>query len=325
MHELITEFQIGNWTDPQGLTGCTVILCPPGTSGSCEVRGFAPGTRETALLAPEKHVNEVHAILLTGGSAFGLAATDGVMTYLRRQGIGYRTPWASVPIVPAAVIYDLGVGRSDVYPTRGSGYAACIDAATNNNWQARGAIGAGTGATVGKWAGPQYQMKGGLGIANIQLDELNVIAVAVVNAVGDVVIDNGTIIAGARAADGAFLAAADPSARFKAFVRPFNTQASAGTNTTIVVALTNVSLQKTELFRIAQRMHDGIARAIVPSHTSFDGDTTFALSHGTIHAPLDLVAELAVSATAEAIRDAVRERITEKTAAAGIAKPKLNL
>jgi len=300
MPQLTQSFRIGHWTDPHNLTGCTVILCPPGTHGSCDVRGASPGSRETALLSPEKTVDEVHAVLLAGGSAYGLAAADGVMKYLSERGIGYRTPWAIVPIVPAAVIFDLAVGANNVYPTRGSGYAACIDAGARNDWGLRGPVGAGTGATVGKWAGPDSRMDGGLGISTSGSGDVEVVAVAVVNAVGDIIDGDGKIIAGARGTNGEFLAAKDPSVGLSIFRPPL------GMNTTLVAVVTNAALSKLQLCRIAERMHDGLARAIVPSHTSHDGDTTFALACGNVAAPIDLAAELAVLATAEAIRDAVR-------------------
>ena len=193
-------FRIGHWTDTSALTGCTAVLCPPKTIGSCDVRGSSPGSRELALLAPDKTMQEVHAVLLTGGSAFGLAAADGVVRFLEEGNIGYQTPWIKVPIVPAAVIFDLNIGSKDVRPTADSGYAAC--AVAKREIAQQGNIGAGTGATIGKWAGVETRMKGGTGFASVAQGDLHVAAIAVVNSVGDVVNDDGTILAGARKSDG---------------------------------------------------------------------------------------------------------------------------
>jgi L-aminopeptidase/D-esterase-like protein len=296
-------FRVGHWSDPEGRTGCTVVLCPGGTAGGCDVRGYSPGSRELALLAPERSVQEVHALLLTGGSAFGLAAADGVMRYLEERGIGYETPWARVPIVPAAVIFDLNVGSASARPNQASGYAACI--AAEEKLDRRGAVGAGTGATVGKWSGMQYSAPGGSGAGSVMLGDLLVTALAVVNAVGDVYDEAGVLIAGARDSAGAAIAGkgVETMAGFLQRKPPIRF-----TNTTLVAILTNASLSKLETHRIAQRGHDGLARTIRPVHTSFDGDVTFALAGGSVPSNPDVVAELAVEATARAVRDAVRIR-----------------
>jgi L-aminopeptidase/D-esterase-like protein len=293
----VPGFKVGHYTDLEGITGCTVILCPPKTRASCEVRGASPGSRELALLAPDKSMQEVHAILLTGGSAFGLAAADGVVKWLEEHGIGYQTPWAKIPIVPAAVVFDLNVGRSDVRPDANAGYRAC-QSATSGAIQ-EGNVGAGTGATVGKWKGPEYWMKGGVGSASKAVGDCVVGVLAVVNAVGDVSGTDGKIIAGAMKPTGEFLADSEPRrfARGKLLEK---------TNTTLVVAATNAALTKVELHRIAQRMHDGLARAVTPAHTSYDGDATFACSWGNVETDLDVVAELAAELTAESIRRAVK-------------------
>src|SRR5512139_3755088 len=199
----VPGFKVGHYTDPGNMTGCTVILCPPDTRASAEVRGNSPGSRELALLAPEKSMQEVHAILLTGGSAFGLAAADGVMQWLSEHDRGYQTPWVKVPIVPAAVVFDLNVGSSAVRPGPAEGRKSC-DAATSDRVE-EGNVGAGTGATVGKWAGMETWMKGGIGTAARKVGSLTVAALAVVNAVGDVLGENGAILAGARK-KGRFLA-----------------------------------------------------------------------------------------------------------------------
>lgn len=280
------------------LTGCTVILCPPKTVGSCDVRGSSPGSRELALLASDKTMQEVHAVLLTGGSAFGLAAADGVMKFLEEKGIGYQTPWVKVPIVPAAVIFDLNIGSKDIRPTASSGYAACASAKSEKIVE--GTVGAGTGATIGKWAGTETRMKGGFGIAAISQGELVVTAAAVVNSVGDVIDGSGKILAGARASNGRWLGEIDP---LRTFTRG---KVAILSNTTLVAVMTNAKLTKVEVSRLSQRGHDGMARAIKPSHTSYDGDIVFGLASGAVEANFDLVAEMGADVTASAIRRGVR-------------------
>lgn len=298
MFSLLPGFSVGHYTDAEALTGCTVILCPPQTRASCEVRGASPGSRELALLSPDKRMDEIHALLLTGGSAFGLGAADGVMRWLREQDRGYHTPWVKVPIVPAAVVFDLNIGSNSVWPDARAGYQACLNAAPTGIQE--GNVGAGTGATVGKWKGMEFRMKGGVGVSYRQLGDLVVAALAVVNAVGDVVDEQGNVLAGARGTDGKFLGKEDPHRQFA------RGKVLENTNTTLVAVVTNADLSKVELHRVAQRMHDGMARAIVPSHTSYDGDATFALSHGALKVDFDLVAELSAAVTADSIRRAVR-------------------
>lgn len=294
----VPGFNVGHFTNNEAMTGCTVILCPPKTCASCEVRGNSPGSRELALLAPEKSMQEVHAILLTGGSAFGLAAADGVVKWLEQHETGYQTPWAKVPIVPSAVVFDLNVGSSSVRPDSAAGYAACEHAKSDAIEE--GNVGAGTGTTVGKWKGMEYWMKGGVGTASIFVSDLIVGCLVVVNAVGDIIDANGKVLAGARLKDGAFIGDDD---RFRPLARGKVLQQA---NTTLAVVATNANLTKLQLYRVAQRMHDGFARAIVPVHTSYDGDITFALSNGIVDADLDLVAEISAQVTAEAIRRAVK-------------------
>ena len=294
----VPGFKVGHFTEVKAMTGCTVILCPPNTRASCDVRGNSPGSRELALLAPEKSAQEIHAVLLTGGSAFGLAAADGVMRWLEEHNIGYPTPWGKVPLVPTAVVFDLNAGSSSVRPDALSGYRACDTASTGPLDE--GNVGVGTGATVGKWNGTEFWMKGGLGSASVEQSGLAVGALAVVNAVGDIINENGTILAGARGHDGQFIGAAEP---YRPLARGKVLEQA---NTTLVVVATNAKLSKLELYRVAQRMHDGMARAIVPSHTSYDGDVSFALACGDVKADLDLVSEIAAQLTAEAIRRAVK-------------------
>jgi L-aminopeptidase/D-esterase-like protein len=299
VRQLPDGFKIGHWTDKRALTGCTVILCPPKTVGGCDVRGSSPGTRELSLLGSDKTMQEVHAVLLTGGSAFGLAAADGVTKYLEEQSIGYGTPWVKVPIVPTAVVFDLNVGSKDIRPTAESGYQACASAVIETIEE--GTVGAGTGATVGKWAGMETRMKGGFGCATLSSGDLVVAAVAVVNAVGDVLDESGKILAGACSKDGAWLSEADPLRSF-AHSKPV-----VQSNTTLVAILTNAKMSKVEVNRMAQRGHDGMARAIKPVHTSYDGDVVFGLASGSYIANFDLVAEMGADAVALAIRNGVRK------------------
>jgi L-aminopeptidase/D-esterase-like protein len=293
---------VGHYTDEKNITGCTVILCPRNTVASCDVRGSSPGSRELMLLAPEKQMQEVHAILLSGGSAFGLGAANGVMRYLAERQIGYATPWAIVPIVPTAIIFDLNIGSATAFPNPENAYEACVNASEIFE---QGSVGAGTGAVTGKWNGFEHAMKGGIGSASVQIGSVIVGAIAVVNAVGDVIDGAGNIIAGAQT-NGAFFG---PERR----LRTLNHERlmTRNTNTTLVVVASNAALSKVDTYRVAQRAHDGMARSIVPCHTTFDGDVTFALSAGTAAAPVDLVAEMGAEAASDAIRNAVihaRER-----------------
>jgi L-aminopeptidase/D-esterase-like protein len=294
--------RLGHATDQEHHTGCTVLLCPPGTFGGVDVRGPAPGTRELALLEPHKSVTTINAVLLTGGSALGLAAADGVVRYLSERGIGHPTPIRPIPIVPAAVIYDLFFSRGEVVPTAEMGYAAC--AAAGLDGIAQGNVGAGAGATVGKWGGFEGVMKGGFGLASWQEGELIVGAAAVVNSIGDIVGADGSVLAGARS-NGGWRAAADPLRRF-----PELPPANLGTNTTLVVVTTNAWLDKVGAKRLAERAHDGLAIAVRPVHTTHDGDVCFALATCGVEAPFDLVANAAVEVVAEAIRNAVRHAAT---------------
>lgn len=295
----LAGLQIGHATDEEFHTGCTVFLCPEGTLGSVDVRGPAPGSRESALLSPVKPIERVDAVVLTGGSAFGLATADGVMRYLAERGVGHPTPVRPIPLAPAAVVYDLFLGWGKKLPDAEMGYAACEDARPDN--VAQGNVGAGTGVTVGKWAGFQHMMKSGFGLASLNDGDLVVMAAAVVNAVGDVINEDGTILAGARAEKGGWQADQDPLRRM-----PQGRPPQPGTNTTLAVVATNAGLSKVEAHRLAQRAHDGFAIAIHPVHTTHDGDTAFALSTGRVEANFDLVGNLGVTAVAEAIRNAVR-------------------
>lgn len=294
------DIQIGHATNENAHTGCTVFLCPEGTMGAVDVRGPAPGSRETAVLSVDKRDIRVNAIVLTGGSAFGLATADGVMRYLGEKGIGHYTPIRRIPIVPAAVVYDLFFNQGKCLPTADLGYLACQNAGTGE--VAQGNVGAGAGVTVGKWAGFQHQiMKGGFGLASASFDGVVVSAAAVVNAVGDVVNSDGTVLAGAKDRENGRWLADDNPFRYNATFQP-----PPGSNTTLVVVATNARLTKPETSRLAQRAHDGMAIAIRPIHTDHDGDTAFALATGQVEAPLNLVQNIAAEVVAEAIRSGVR-------------------
>jgi L-aminopeptidase/D-esterase-like protein len=300
----VAGLKVGHHTLPGRPTGCTVVLAEAGVVAGVDVRGSAPGTRETDLLQPVNLVDRVHAIVLSGGSAFGLDAASGVVRYLDERGIGYESAAGPVPIVPAAILFDLAVGDRKIRPTADCGYQAARAAGTGK--VAEGNVGAGAGATVGKLAGSGRAMKGGIGTSSIVMpDGLVVAALVAVNAVGDVVDPRtGQVVAGARTADGASLA--DVRQLLRAGLLQRRTRA--GESTTIGVVATNAKLTKTEATKVAQMAHDGIARAIVPSHTPFDGDTLFALATGTREAPADLmtVGALAAEAVSDAILRAVR-------------------
>ncbi len=296
----VEGIRVGHATDLEAATGCTVVLCEAGAVAGVEVRGGAPGTRETDLLHPLNRVQQVHGVLLTGGSAFGLAAADGVMQYLEERGAGYDVVVAKVPIVPAAVIFDLWLGRPDVRPTASMGYAACQAATTGPVEE--GTVGAGTGATVGKLYGPIGAMKGGVGTWSIRLPEGQVVAaLVVVNAVGDVLSADGSVLAGTRdPATGALVGSA--ALLQSGYIPP----RMLGQSTVLGVVATNVALSKVECNRLARVAHHGLAMAVSPSHTTLDGDTFFALSTGQVQGAYDVVASAVPQVVAEAIRRAVR-------------------
>lgn len=286
---------VGHATNITARTGCTVILSSAGATASVDVRGAAPGTRETEALRPGRLVQKAHAVLLTGGSAFGLDAAGGVVQYLEEKNIGFPVGVLRVPIVPAAVIFDLGVGDAKVRPDREMGYQACLNA--TDAPVAMGAVGAGTGATVGKAPGVKAS-PGGVGSACICLDSgLIVAAIVVVNAFGNVVHPRtGEILAGGKV-NGDFVDITE---------RLLDANLVQGTNTTIGVVATNATLSSAEVNRVAEMAHDGMARAIRPAHTMFDGDTLFALATGThTGSNVNTVGILAAEVVAEAIVNAV--------------------
>ncbi len=298
----VPGIKVGHAQDGVALTGCTVILCEQGAVGGVDQRGGAPGTRETDLLRPMHLVQRVHAVLLAGGSAFGLAAADGVVRWLEERGHGFDVGVARVPIVPAAVLFDLDIGRADVRPTPDMGYAACQAA---GGPVAEGCVGAGTGARVGTINGISRATKGGLGTASAHLgDGVVVGALAAVNCFGDVVDPaTGHIVAGARQAHGEGFADTLQVMGGQAG-QPMQAFGGAG-NTLIGVVATNAALSKEEANKVAQMAQDGLARAIRPAHTMVDGDTIFSLSTGDRVADVTLLGAFAAEVTARAILRAV--------------------
>ena len=289
----VRGIEVGHAQDEEALTGCTVILCRKGAVAGVDVRGGAPGTRETDLLDPVNLVEKVHAVVLAGGSAFGLDAASGVMRYLDEQKIGLNTGAANVPIVPAAILYDLGLGRADVRPDSAMGYQAA--AAASSRAPAEGNAGAGMGASIGKLRGMKYAMKSGVGTWSINLNGIIVGALVAVNAVGDV-IDPG---------DGKILAGLHPGGTL-AWMKRNQAPPVVKSNTVIGVIATTARLTKAQATRVAQMAQDGLARVIRPAHTLFDGDTIFALATGEKKVDVSLVGAFAAEVMAEAILRAVR-------------------
>lgn len=285
-------------------TGCTVIVCPAGATGAVDVRGGAPATRETDLLRPEETVNVLHAVVLSGGSAFGLAASCGVAEELERRGIGLDVGVARVPIVSGACLFDLACGDSRVRPGVEEGRAACVAALEHSDEPlARGNVGAGCGCTVGKLAGPERAMKSGLGESVESTGALVCGAVAAVNACGDVRDpDTGALVAGLRTSDGHALASSE-----EALLGGYATMPLERTNTTISCVVTNARLSKSQATKVAQMAADAYAHAIVPTHTTNDGDTVFVMATGAVDAPVDVVGALAVRALGHAIADGARQ------------------
>lgn len=309
MHNAITDvegIEVGHWTNLEAATGCTVVLCRKGAVGGVDVRGSAPGTRETDLLRPMNLVHHAHAVVLTGGSAYGLDAAGGVMHWLEEQGIGFEVGMGVVPIVASAVLFDLTIGQWDIRPGSEAGYAACQ--AANDGPIAEGCVGAGTGATVGKLFGPFLATKGGLGTAARRIaGNVTVGALVAVNAFGDVVDPaTGEVIAGPR----------DPGGQgfFNTLERMHGdldqTMLSFPSNSTLAVVATDALLSKEGTNKMAQMAHDGLAQTIRPVHTMLDGDTIFTLATGRrTEATVDVsvLGAVAASVLAEAILRAIRQ------------------
>ncbi|HIE39748.1 MAG TPA: peptidase S58 family protein [Anaerolineales bacterium] len=298
----VPGLQVGHTTDLVGLTGCTVVLCEEGAVAGVDQRGGAPGTRETDLLRPMHLVQKVHAVLLAGGSAFGLAAAEGVVRYLEERGVGFDARVAKVPIVPAAILFDLDLGDPQARPDAAMGYAACQ--AAGDGPVAEGNVGAGTGATAGKILGPRRAMKSGLGTAAVYLGGgLVVGALVAANPFGDVVDpQTGEILAGARKLR------SDALAGTLAVMRRMIGKAilKFASSTVIGVVATNGRLTKEEANKVAQMAQDGIARAVRPAHTLFDGDTLFALSTGNKRADVNLIGAYGAEMVAQAVVRAVK-------------------
>ena len=278
----------GHWTGPG--TGVTVIVAPARTVGSGEVRGGAPATREFALLDPARVVAEVDAVVLTGGSAFGLATADGVMRYLAERGRGFPTAGGPVPVVPTAAIYDL-LESGPMRPGAVEGYAAALMSERDDAFDV-GRVGVGCGATVGKWRGRDHAVPGGVGLAHARVDEATVAAIAVANALGDVVAEDGRVLAGSTAPAG--------SPGFPT-PRPFEETA----NTTLVVVTTDGRCDKPACHLVAQSAHDGLARSVRPAHSRFDGDLAVALATGAVDVHLDRLRAATADVVAAAVRAAV--------------------
>ena len=306
MHSSITDvagIEVGHFTDSRRPTGCTVVLARASAVAAVDVRGAAPGTRETDLLAPHNVVQRVHAILLAGGSAWGLDAAGGVMRWLDEQGIGLQVGPGRVPLVPGAVLFDLPLGDQRIRPDAAAGYAACQ--AASRDAPAQGNVGAGAGAVIGKIFGFQRAMKGGIGTASVTVDGVTVGAIVACNALGDVVDpDTAQVIAGARTADGKSLLDTRRALLRGELAQPI----LPGTNTTIGVVATDAVLTRVQAGRLATQGHDGLARAINPCHTLSDGDTLFALATGASGRSLGMMTlgAMAAEACAQAVVRAIR-------------------
>ena len=303
----IPGIRVGHVSDFDALTGCTVIVCEKGAVAGCDIRGSATGTEEFDLLSPMHLTGHIHGLVFAGGSAFGLEAVSGVRRYLEHRGVGFDTGYAKVPLVPGAILYDLGIGKSNIRPTREMGAAAASSATTNAVEE--GCVGAGTGATVGKVLGMSHAMKGGVGTFTVDLQgpyaAAKVSALAVVNAVGDILDPaTGKIIAGARvsAASAEFINSATALKR--------GARAGFHTNTTLVAVATNAALTKVQATKVAQMAQHGMVRAISPVNTTGDGDLIVVLSAGTAQADINALGVAAAEAVAEAIVRAVRKART---------------
>jgi L-aminopeptidase/D-esterase-like protein len=315
----VPGIQVGHAHNLEALTGCTVVLCRSGATAGVDVRGGAPGTRETDLLDPTALVHRVHAVLLAGGSAFGLDAASGVVRYLAERRIGFKTAAAAVPIVPAAILFDLNLGSPSVRPDADMGYQACLAARAGR--VPEGNVGAGTGASVGKLLGTALAMKSGLGTASLKIGSLVVGALIVVNAFGDVVDPaTGGLLAGLRSGKlgplriGGTDYLADSLRAMKTVPGRTVLGLAQQVNTVLGVVATNARLTKSQTTKVAQMAHDGLARVIRPAHTMLDGDTLFALSTGRARADVTVVGAFA----AEVVAQAVLRAATQAASAGGL-------
>ncbi|MGE4239298.1 P1 family peptidase [Ramlibacter sp.] len=312
----VAGIEVGHFSDARRPTGCTVVIARDGAVGGVDVRGAAPGTRETDLLSPVNFVERVHAVMLAGGSAWGLAASTGAMQWLGENGIGLDVGPARVPIVPSAVLFDLYLGGADVFPDAAAGYAAC--AAASRERPAEGSVGAGAGAIVGKIFGLDRAMKGGIGSASVRAHGVTVGALVACNALGDVIDpETARIVAGSRSDDGSTLR----DTRRALLRGDAHKRLVAGTNTTIGVIATDAVLTKAEASRLATVGHDGFARAINPAHTTFDGDTLFALGTGASGQRVDMLTLATMAAEAVALAIVSGVRAAERLEAHGLVLP----
>lgn len=296
----IKGFRVGNAQDEKGGTGCTAVICEKGAYAGVDVRGGGPATRETDLLKSENMIQQIYAVVLSGGSAYGLDACSGAMQYLEEKGLGFDVGVGIVPIVCGASLFDLAVGDSKCRPDKAMGYEACMNSEENSPLQ--GNKGAGTGASVGKYLGPERMMKSGLGIYAVQAGEIQCAAVVAVNALGDIFDDEtGIKLAGLLSDDGKKFESTE-QAVFDEIEKPKNVFSG---NTTIGCVLTNAKLTKPQLNKMASICHDGYARAIKPVHTSADGDTIFVMSTCEKEASPDGISELGAYVMAKAIKNAV--------------------
>lgn len=307
----IPGISVGHAQDEQAMTGCTVVLCESGAIGGVDQRGGAPGTRETDAMHPMHLVNEVHAVVLAGGSAFGLDAASGAVRYLEQRGVGFDVRVARVPIVPAAILFDLGIGDPDIRPDAEMGYQACLNASSDP--PAEGNVGAGTGATVGKILGFAGAMKSGIGTASLAIGNgIIVAAIAAVNVFGDVIDpQTGQIVAGARVVQkgpikvgrGPFFA--DTLYVMKSLIGRSMLGFSTRENTAIGIVATNAKLNKEQINKVAQMAQDGLARTVRPAHTMLDGDTIFALATGNRKADVNIIGAYGAEVFAQAVLRAV--------------------
>jgi L-aminopeptidase/D-esterase-like protein len=302
----VPGLKVGHAQDETAVTGCTVVLCEGGAVGGVDQRGGAPGTRETDPLRPMHLVQQVHAVVLSGGSAFGLDSATGVVRWLEARGVGFDVGVAHVPIVPAAILFDLGIGSSDVRPTADMGFQACEQASDSPPEQ--GSVGVGTGASVGKIMGMEHAVKSGVGTASVRLGrELVVGALVAVNAMGDVVDPaSGATVAGPRRDDPGGLPFSNTLDIMRTMARQEDMGFGRGDNTVIGVVATNARLDKEAANKVAQMAQDGVARVVRPAHTMVDGDTLFALATGQVPADVNLVGAFAAEAVAQSIVRAVR-------------------
>ena len=297
----IDGIKVGNAENLEAATGCTVVICEEGATAGVDVRGGSPGTRETDLLNPQNLVDKVHAVMLSGGSAFGLDAASGAMKYLEENNIGFDVQVTKVPIVCGAVLFDLVVGDYSVRPDLDMGYRACENA--NNKECPSGNIGAGTGATVGKFLGVERAMKGGLGSYAFQIGDLKVGAIVAVNCLGDVIDpDTGEILAGLLDKEGKDLIGTE-NVLIENYANKKNVFSG---NTTIGVVATNGIFTKAEANKLASMSHNGYARSIRPAHTIFDGDTIFTMATGKVEADINVVGFLAARAMEKAVVNAIK-------------------